>query len=392
MKTINYGHRPVHVWTNHVEESAEKQLCNLSKLPFVFHKGIAVMPDVHAGIGSTVGSVIPTIKAIIPAAVGVDIGCGMCAVRTTLSARDLPDNLGPLRHEIERSIPTGKYHNREAPPQEQWKHLTDLFEKLPNHQALNSLVSDKTFLQLGTLGGGNHFIELCLDENDSVWLMLHSGSRGIGNQIGRHYITAAKNEMERWHISLDDPDLAYFPEHTQLFAEYITAVSWAQDFAKTNRAIMMDRLCRIMERTFTDFEIHDHIINCHHNYVERENHYGHNIFVTRKGAIRARKGDIGIIPGSMGTRSYIVEGLGNRESYHSCSHGAGRIMSRNEARQRFTVEDLKQQTNGVECRKDQAIVDEIPGAYKDIDEVMENQKDLVRPLHTLRAMLCIKGD
>lgn len=385
MHTTNYGHnsRPVHIWTNHVEATAEVQLCNLAKLPFVFHKGIAVMPDVHAGIGSTVGSVIPTVKAIIPAAVGVDIGCGMCAVRTTLSAKDLPENLGALRHEIERSIPTGRYHNREAPPEEQYKHLTNY-----SHDWLTPGV----WLQLGTLGGGNHFIELCLDESDSVWLMLHSGSRGIGNQIGRRYIAAAKDEMERWHISLDDPDLAYFPEHTEIFKEYLTAVNWAQDFAKTNRAIMMYRLLDIMCRTFPLFEIHDEVINCHHNYVELENHFGHNIYVTRKGAIRARKGDIGIIPGSMGTRSYIVEGLGNRDSYNSCSHGAGRIMSRNDARAKFTVDDLRKQTEGVECRKDQAIVDEIPGAYKDIDEVMEHQKDLVKPLHTLRAVLCIKGD
>lgn len=385
MKTYNYGHgfKPVHAWTNYIEPSAENQLCNLAKLPFVFHKGIAVMPDVHAGIGSTVGSVIPTVRAIIPAAVGVDIGCGMCAVRTTLTAKDLPDNLGALRHEIERSIPTGRYHRKTPPAKEYWKHLNDW--TCPE-------LNDKVWCQLGTLGGGNHFIELCLDESDCVWLMLHSGSRGIGNQIGRRYITAAKNEMARWHISLDDPDLAFFPEHTQIFKDYIEAVKWAQDFAKTNRAIMMADLLSIMERTFVDFEIHDQIINCHHNYVEIENHFDHNVYVTRKGAIRARKGDIGIIPGSMGTRSYIVEGLGNRYSYCSCSHGAGRIMSRNEARAKFTIDDLRAQTEGVECRKDQAILDEIPGAYKNIDEVMENQKDLVKPLHQLRAVLCIKGD
>lgn len=390
------GARPIKIWTDQVEDSALRQLKNLAQLPFIHKNGVAAMPDVHAGIGATVGSVIATAGAIIPAAVGVDIGCGMVAVRLSLTAEDLPDSLVDIRHQIERDVPLGAggRHNR---PQE-LDALAKRVSAIPDAvaQAMGGGGPDKAMAkavpQLGTLGSGNHFIELCLDEVQNVWVMLHSGSRGIGNMIGAHYIARAKRDMERYFIHLPDEDLAYFPQDTEGFDAYTDAVAWAQDYARENRNVMMQAVIAALRRRIpVDFTVTQEAINCHHNYVELENHFGANLWVTRKGAIRAREGDYGIIPGSMGQRSYIVRGKGNLESYQSCSHGAGRQMSRSQARRTFTVDDLKAQTAGVECRKDSAVLDEIPGAYKDIDAVMMNQADLVDVVHTLKQCLCVKG-
>jgi len=387
------GKRPIKIWTDHVEDTALEQLKNLSGLPFIAGNGVACMPDVHAGIGSTVGTVIATDRAIIPAAVGVDIGCGMNAVRLSLKASDLPDNLKTLRDQIERDVPLGAggahQHNVET------TYITDtmmrtIIEPLFAGDAIKFL--KKAMPQVGTLGSGNHFIELCLDENQDVWIMLHSGSRGIGNMIGMHYIGIAKRMMEKFFIHLPDQDLAYLPEDTDEFQDYVDAVNWAQNYALQNRAKMMELVLAAVKRHVKDFTVTQEAINCHHNYVEKENHFGRNLWVTRKGAIRARDGDLGIIPGSMGQRSYIVRGKGNKESYCSCSHGAGRTMSRAAARKTFTLDDLVKQTEGVECRKDDAVLDEIPGAYKDIDEVMANQTDLVEVVHTLKQVLCVKGN
>lgn len=382
------GSRPIKIWTDHVEDSALTQLKNLAGLPFVHPHGVVAMPDVHAGIGSTVGTVIATHKAIIPAAVGVDIGCGMNAVRTSLKATDLPDSLTQLRHDIERGVPLGAGG---AHKETQWLDAMPLWDLMFPSLPADVVDEKRAGRQLGTLGSGNHFIEVCLDEHDDVWVMLHSGSRGIGNQIGRYYIDLAKREMEKFFIHLPDEDLAYFPEDTPLFNEYSRAVNWAQDYALENRRAMMRTVLRALTHSVKPFTLTTEAVNCHHNYVELESHFGKNVWVTRKGAIRARDGDLGIIPGSMGTRSYIVRGKGNADSYCSCSHGAGRRMSRSEARRSFSVDDLLAQTLGVECRKDDAVLDEIPGAYKDIDEVMANQTDLVDVVHTLRAVLCIKG-
>ena len=388
------GKRPIKIWTDKVEESAMEQLNNLAGLPFIAGNGVACMPDVHAGIGSTVGTVIATDRAVIPAAVGVDIGCGMNAVRLSLKASDLPDNLKDIRSQIERDVPlgTGGAH----------QHRSDtnlLIDDDVRKTIINPLFAGdeikflkKIVPQVGTLGSGNHFIEVCLDENQDVWIMLHSGSRGIGNMIGQYYISIAKREMEKFFIHLPDGDLAYLPEDTEHFEDYMTAVQWAQDYALENRRQMMELVIAAMRQHIkTEFTITQEAINCHHNYVEKENHFGRNLWVTRKGAIRARQGDLGIIPGSMGQRSYIVRGKGNPESYCSCSHGAGRVMSRAQARRTFTVADLVSQTEGVECRKDDSVLDELPSAYKNIDEVMENQKDLVEIVHTLKQVLCVKG-
>lgn len=382
--TQEEGARQVKAWTTDIEPEAMQQLRNCARMPFVLHKGIAAMPDVHYGIGATVGSVIPTEGAIIPAAVGVDIGCGMNAVRTSLVASDLPESLQALRHDIERSVPLGAGG---AHGDEQW--AGDLYDRMP--KALEKVSTKNAGRQLGTLGSGNHFIEVCLDESQSVWVMLHSGSRGIGNQIGRHFIDRAKKRMEQYFISLPDGDLAYFPDDTEDFRDYMAAVEWAQDYALENRRQMMAAVLKSLAHRVKPFDLTTEAVNCHHNYVSRENHFGRNVWVTRKGAIRAREGELGIIPGSMGTRSYIVRGKGNLDSYCSCSHGAGRRMSRSAARKTFTVADLKAQTEGVECRKDDAVLDELPSAYKDIDVVMENQRDLVEVVHTLRAVLCVKG-
>ncbi len=394
------GSKPIKTWTSQIEDAAYDQLRNLARLPFIHPNGVAVMPDVHAGIGATVGSVIATEGAIIPAAVGVDIGCGMNAVRTSLHAEDLPDSLASLRSAIEAAVPLGPGGQHPDNVRD------DNFARLPFSPVADQPLDvenpvakaggSKWYLkaagQLGTLGSGNHFIEVCLDEDGAVWVMLHSGSRGIGNMIGRHFIERAKRQMEKYFISLPDGDLAYLPEDTDDFREYKLALEWAQEYALENRRVMLEAVLDAMRKEITKpFTLTTEAVNCHHNYVSRENHFGRNVWVTRKGAIRARDGELGIIPGSMGTRSYIVRGKGNLEAYCSCSHGAGRRMSRAGARKLFTIEDLKAQTEGVECRKDDAVLDEIPGAYKDIDEVMENQKDLVEVVHTLRAVLCVKG-
>lgn len=392
MKVIaDEGSRPIKIWTDEVEDSALTQLKNLARLPFIAGNGVAAMPDVHAGIGATVGSVIATDKAIIPAAVGVDIGCGMNAVRLSLKANDLPDSLTTIRHQIERDVPLGAggAHNPDSLPQLPAALYAGYDAIIEKHKGVYNKNMER---QLGSLGSGNHFIELCLDENQDVWIMLHSGSRGVGNLIGRYFIEKAKKRMEQYFISLPDGDLAYFPEDTDDFNDYVQAVHWAQDYALENRKVMMEAVIAALRRHIpVEFTITQEAINCHHNYVERENHFGKNLWVTRKGAIRARDGDLGIIPGSMGQRSYIVCGKGNLESYCSCSHGAGRKMSRAQARRTFSVADLEQQTAGVECRKDDAVLDEIPGAYKDIDVVMANQTDLVDVVHVLKQVMCVKG-
>ena len=394
--------RPIKMWTQGVpvEDDAKRQLANTAKLPFIF-KHIAAMPDVHLGRGSTIGSVIPTRGAIIPAAVGVDIGCGMIAAKTTLVASDLPDDLGPLRAAIERAIPHGMTPPKrgrdkgswEAPPAAvdvAWASLADDFARLC--EKTPRLKNTNNYRHLGTLGTGNHFVEVCLDEADAVWFMLHSGSRGVGNAIGSHFIALAKEDMRAWFVNLPDDDLAYFPEGTAHFADYVEAVDWAQRFARLNREVMMTSLVAAARKVITKpFETHVEAVNCHHNYVEREHHFGENVLVTRKGAVSARAGEMGIIPGSMGARSYIVRGKGHAESFCSCSHGAGRTMSRNEAKRRFTVEDHVRATAGVECRKDAGVIDEIPMAYKDIDAVMHAQRDLVEVVHTLKQVVCVKG-
>jgi len=333
--------------------------------------------------------VIASERAIVPAAVGVDIGCGMNAVRTSLKANDLPDSLAALRHSIERGVPLGAGGQRRG---QKWVNPM-LAERL---QAITikhpAIAKNQASGQIGSLGSGNHFIEVCLDENQHVWVMLHSGSRGVGNLIGRYFIERAKKVMQRHYMTLPDADLAYFAEDTDDFRDYVEAVHWAQDYALENRLQMMTVVLRALRHSVKPFDVTHEAINCHHNYVERESHFGRNVWVTRKGAIRAREGDLGIIPGSMGQRSYIVRGKGNANSYHSCSHGAGRRMSRTAARKAFTIADLEAQTAGVECRKDGAVLDEIPGAYKDVDVVMANQRDLVEVVHTLKQVLCVKGN
>lgn len=388
------GHS-VKVWTDEFEASARQQLVNIASLPFIHHH-VAAMPDVHTGIGATVGSVIATHKAIIPAAVGVDIGCGMAAVRTSLTASDIDEaSLKRVFDQISRDVPVGRDQHRgrevrvdAAKPFETG--LTALLQKHPD--MLKSFgYQGKWANQMGTLGGGNHFIEVCLDEAQRVWVMLHSGSRGIGNAIGRYFIDLARADMQRHFINLPDHDLAYFREGTVHFDDYVEAVGWAQNYASVNRGEMMGLVLAALARHLPPFETSTEVVNCHHNYVEREHHYGADVLVTRKGAIRARDGDLGIIPGSMGARSYIVRGKGNPESFCSCAHGAGRKMSRTQAGKQFTEEDLIAQTEGVICRKDRGVIDEIPGAYKDIDQVMANQSDLVDVVHTLKQVVCVKG-
>jgi len=392
---IREGRVPVKVYTDRIEESARRQLVNISQLPIVHHH-VAAMPDVHHGIGATVGSVIPTLRAIIPAAVGVDIGCGMIAARLSLTANEIEEvSLKKVFAQISRDVPVGfeQHDERDARPDaaKPFKRgLRAILEKHPGVQKRVGKKSDWT-RQLGTLGGGNHFIEVCLDESQRVWVMLHSGSRGIGNAIGTYFIALAKQDAERHQLQLPDRDLAYFPEGAQHFDDYVQAVGWAQDYARANRAEMMDLVLAALHRHLPAFDVTTEAVNCHHNYVERETHYGESVWVTRKGAIRAREGDLGIIPGSMGTRSYIVRGKGSAEALQSCAHGAGRRMSRTQAEKQYTVADLAQQTAGVLCRKDKGVLDEIPGAYKDIDEVMANQNDLVEVLHTLKQVICVKG-
>ncbi len=394
---------PIKAWVKGVplEDAARRQLENVARMPFI-HRWVAAMPDVHWGMGATVGSVIPTAGAIIPAAVGVDIGCGMMASRTTLTASDLPDDLKAVRHAIEAAVPHGRTDNGGKNDRGAWHDLPD-----PQVQAWRELEAGYRAIcgkhprldrgnhvnHLGTLGTGNHFIEVCLDQDQRVWFMLHSGSRGVGNRIGSYFIELAREDMRTWFINLPDKDLAYLPEGTQHFDDYVQAVSWAQDFARRNRELMMAAVVAAARGVsgLPPFDVDQEVVNCHHNYVERERHYGKDVWVTRKGAVRAREGDLGIIPGSMGARSYIVRGKGQPESFNSCSHGAGRAMSRAEARQRFSLEDHARATEGVECRKDADVIDETPAAYKPIDAVMEAQKDLVEVVHTLRQVVCVKG-
>lgn len=403
-EVINGGKLPIKAWVKgvNIEDEAKQQLINLANMPFI-HKHIAVMPDVHHGKGATVGSVIATKGAIIPAAVGVDIGCGMSAQRTTLTASDLPDNLLGLRTAIECRVPHGRTNNggigdRGAwhnPPQKNIDVLIPYIDTLKlivsKHPKLEK-ASNRAPSHAGTLGTGNHFVEICLDEEQRVWVMLHSGSRGIGNSIGSYFIEAAKKDMERWFINLPDKDLSYIPQGSELFDDYFEAINWAQGYARINRDLMMMAVIEAMRKTISkEFECDLEAVNCHHNYVSWERHFGENVMVTRKGAVDAHEGILGIIPGSMGAKSYIVRGKGNRESFSSCSHGAGRLMSRTEARKKFTIEDHLFATKGVECRKDIDVIDETPAAYKDIDAVMEAQKDLVDIVHTLKQIVCVKG-
>ncbi len=391
---LTQGKVPVLVWTDEIEPPALEQLKRMAELPIV-HGHIAAMPDVHLGKGATVGSVIPTLSAIIPAAVGVDIGCGMCAVRSTLDASDLPESLRAVRNDIERSVPVGfdMHSNRNMRAEAARAVEPGLAAILARHPkiASKSRNRDSWARQLGTLGGGNHFIEVCLDEADHVWVMLHSGSRGIGNRIGQYFIERARETVARAGVRLPDRDLAFLTEGDGLFEDYWTALTWAQAYAARNRQEMLDLVLAALARHLPAFELAEAAINCHHNYAAKETHDGSEVYVTRKGAIRAGAGELGIIPGSMGARSYIVRGKGNPKSFDSCAHGAGRRMSRNAARKHFSRADLERQTAGVECRKDSGVIDEIPGAYKDIDQVMANQDDLVETVHTLKQVLCVKG-
>lgn len=404
------GQKPIKAWTVGVpvEPDAIKQLRNIAALPFIYSH-VAVMPDVHVGMGATIGSVIATKGAIIPSAVGVDIGCGMSAQRLSFTSQALPESLGHLRAAIEAAVPHGRSDNGGPRDKGAWgnpvvfrhpvaevrdetaalKHMLD--EIIRKHPKL-SKAADKAWKHVGTLGTGNHFVELCLDESDQVWVMLHSGSRGIGNAIGTYFIEKAKEEMSRFFIHLPDKDLSYLPEGSKYYKDYIDAVAWAQRFAALNRTVMMHAVLDAIHKTMglpisTDLEA----INCHHNYVSEERHFGEKVIVTRKGAVNADKDTLGIIPGSMGAKSFIVRGKGNRESFCSCSHGAGRVMSRTEARKTFTLEDHERDTAGVECRKDSEVIDETPKAYKNIEDVMSAQEELVDVVHTLKQILCVKG-
>jgi tRNA-splicing ligase RtcB len=394
------GAAPIKLWTRGVplEDEAREQLINIARLPFI-HGWVAVMPDVHLGKGATVGSVVPTVGAIVPAAVGVDIGCGMIAARTTLTASDLPDQLHGIRGAIERAVPHGRtpgardkgaWANPPPAALEGWGQLQEDFKRIVEKHP--KLARTNQLNHLGTLGTGNHFVEICLDEEQRVWFMLHSGSRGVGNAIGSHFIELAKQDMRRWMINLPDQDLAYLPEGSEHFADYVFAVEWAQRFARTNRAIMMRHVVEAVRQAIPKpFEAQAEAVNCHHNYVSREHHFGKNVLVTRKGAVSARRGELGIIPGSMGAKSFIVRGLGNEHSFHSCSHGAGRVMSRTAARKLITLEQHREATAHVECRKDAEVIDESPAAYKSIEAVMAAQRDLVEIVHTLRQVVCVKG-
>jgi len=398
---------PVKTWTRGVpfDINSQNQLLNMSKMPFI-HKWIAAMPDVHLGKGATIGSVIPTLGAVIPAAVGVDLGCGMMAAKTSLTADDLPDNLAAMRSAIERAVPHGRTARKRGEKgrvrdKGSWGEApNDVLEAwAPLYAAFKIMVEKYPFLKntnhiahLGTLGTGNHFIEVCLDEKNDVWIMLHSGSRGVGNRIGTHFIEQAKKDMERYFIHLPDKDLAYIPEGSSMFREYTLSVAWAQDFARINREVMMKRTIQaISEVLRIPFKADVEAVNCHHNYISKENHYNENVWVTRKGAVSARKGEMGIIPGSMGAKSFIVRGLGNEESFCSCSHGAGRVMSRTKAKKEVSMAQHLKAVKGVECRKDEDVLDETPSAYKPIEKVMEAQSDLVEIVHTLKQVVCVKG-
>lgn len=382
-------HGKIKLWTqlDSVESQALDQLKNIAGLPWMFHH-VAVMPDVHYGKGATVGSVVALKNAVSPAAVGVDIGCGMGAVLTNLTAADLPESLREIRLQIERDVPVG--FNSHTDPVS-LRGVTDLFGRykdLYTPIAQDTRTEVRAACQVGTLGGGNHFIEICVDTQDRVWVVLHSGSRNIGKSLAEYHIARARELAH--NQSLPDRDLAVFLSGTKEMEEYRHDLMWAQEYAYLNREAMKNLVLAAIKRHIPKMEAVDWI-TCHHNYVSEETHFGEDVIVTRKGAIRAREGEMGIIPGSMGTKSYIVRGLGNPDSYCSASHGAGRRMSRGAAKRHYTVEDLEAQTSGVECRKDQGVLDEIPGAYKDIDQVMENQKDLVEVVAELKQLLCVKG-
>lgn len=398
--------RFIKAWNEGVlfDERAIEQLKKTATLPFVF-KYIAAMPDCHWGQGSTVGTVLPTIGAIVPAAVGVDIGCGMMAMQTTLKREQFTEQLTKdVRAEIERTVPCGRTANggkgdrgawHDVPPlyQAEWNvHFAPLYENLierhPKMKAFN------TSNHLGTLGTGNHFIELCSEEDGTVWVLLHSGSRGMGNKIGGYFTELAKRRCESWFVQLADLDLAYLPAHTPECNDYLKALHLAQRFARQNREFIMTAVAHALKKLVgppDDTALGIQTINCHHNYMAEERHFGQDVFVTRKGAVRAGLGELGIVPGSMGAKSFIVEGLGNRESFMSCSHGAGRAMSRTAAKAKFTVAEHVAATQGVECYKGDEVIDETPGAYKPIEAVMAAQADLVRPIHTLKQFLCVKG-
>lgn len=401
--TSNTGgipHVPIKTWTRGVpvDPNAIDQLRNVASLPFVF-KHIVGMADIHVGKGATIGSVIATEKAIVPAAVGVDLGCGMQAIRLQgPAAKDLPDNLAPIRADLEQAIPVGRASHQSSTLYRDFRpaaldELTAFLDaKHPKimrrrRQDVRTIVTR----QAGTLGGGNHFIELCTDETDALWVMLHSGSRGIGNLIGSYFIDLAKEEMQRWRIHLPDADLAYLPEGSTYFDDYMYAINWAQEYAKANRNLMMKLALRALKHHLPRFSTNREVIDVHHNYVALEHHFGKNVLITRKGAVRARAGDLAIIPGSMGARSFIVRGKGEPQSFHSCAHGAGRIYSRSEAKRRITLEDHVASTAGIECRKDAGVLDESPASYKNIDDVMAAQSDLVEIVHTLRQHVCVKG-
>ncbi len=397
------GGSPLKMWTKgvQVEDKARAQLVNVARLPFI-HKHVAVMPDCHWGMGATIGSVIATKGAIVPAAVGVDLGCGMMAYQLSLGADQLPDNLHSIRCEIEAAVPHGRTDNGgkndrgawgdvPASSAQRWAGLADRHAQIiDKHPKAKSYNTDR---HVGTLGTGNHFIEMCLDQDGRIWVMLHSGSRGVGNRIGSYFIQKAKEEMERYFIGdyLPDKDLSYLVEYTELFDDYVEAVGWAQDFALENRKAMMEATLDALRKHLPEFSITEWAVNCHHNYIARENHFGTNVWVTRKGAVRAREGDLGIIPGSMGTGSFIVRGKGNKDSFCSCSHGAGRAMSRGAAKKAISLEDHAKATEGIECRKDADVIDESPAAYKDVSAVIAAQADLIDVVHTLRQIVNVKG-
>ncbi|MCB1053476.1 MAG: RtcB family protein [Acidobacteria bacterium] len=400
--TVENG-APIKAWVKGVpfDPAAEQQLRNTAQLPFIY-KWVAVMPDVHVGKGATVGSVVPTLGAIIPAAVGVDIGCGMMAVQTSLTAEQLPDNLFGVRTLMEKAVPHGRTHNggkndrgswQNVPHSvdQAWQGLEQKYKHLVHKYPAIGQANSRN--HLGTLGTGNHFIEMCLDEENRVWFMLHSGSRGVGNRIGTLFIELARKDMGRLLGTLPDRDLAYLKEGTTYFDDYVEAVTWAQDFARTNRQLMMRNLVEILQKesNLPAFQLTDVAVNCHHNYASREQHFGQDVWITRKGAVRAGKGELGIIPGSMGARSFIVRGLGNPHSFETCSHGAGRVCSRTEAKKRWRVEDHIKATEGVECRKDESVIDETPMAYKSIGDVINAQKDLIEVVHVLKQVVCVKG-
>ncbi|MEP0885941.1 RtcB family protein [Trichocoleus sp. ST-U3] len=382
--------KPVLSWANHSLGSDETKMAkNVASLPFVF-KHVALMPDVHLGKGALVGSVVATKDAVIPAAVGVDVGCGMSAIKTPFVAEQLDGKLKQIRLDIEAAIPVGFNQNKEVEKTvANWQGWRD-FKEL--HSGVQSL-EGKAMKQMGSLGGGNHFIEVCLDTENAVWLMLHSGSRHIGNMLAQNHISTAKQLAKLADTTLPDPDLAYFVAGTPEFTAYWRDLQWAQDYARFNRDVMMARFQRIVEKHLAGGKLTKPLlsVNCHHNYAEKEVHFDEDVYVTRKGAVRAREEDYGIIPGSMGTKSFIVKGKGNHDSYCSCSHGAGRLMSRNKAKKHFSLNDLVEQTQGIECRKDEGVLDEIPGAYKPIDEIINQQTDLVEVVATLKQVVCVKG-